>query len=300
MDMAYVMSIFHAYIWKGRKPMKRMKRTFAMLLAMLFLFNIPITALADSWDDTLDSYKLPGNVMVHADKEKKMMYLEYVGPEDGGPHIPEAFMLYYYGKDSAGNTTIYPAYCMEPPKPGAGAGDHMVNASTYIDNPKVWGIVTNGYPYKSYGELGLADKYEAYFATKIALWTYLLDRDINDWIATEEVGASRVLTACKKIYNAGIQVNAIPKTTLIATPDKTIPEKDNIDSNYVSLTYTVTSNMPMKEYEVYLVGDVPEGTKVTDLQNREKDIFNSGESFKVVIPSNSIANMTGTFVFVKF
>ena len=41
-------------------------------------------------------------------------------------------------------------------------------------DPKVMGIVANGYPTKTLAELGVNSKYEAWYATKIALWCYLL------------------------------------------------------------------------------------------------------------------------------
>ena len=36
------------------------------------------------------------------------------------------------------------------------------------------GIISNGYPHRSLGELGLENKYQAFYATKMALWCYLI------------------------------------------------------------------------------------------------------------------------------
>ena len=47
-------------------------------------------------------------------------------------------------------------------------------ANERSSDPKVVGIISNGYPHRSLGELGLENKYLAYYATKMALWCYLL------------------------------------------------------------------------------------------------------------------------------
>lgn len=48
-------------------------------------------------------------------------------------------------------------------------------------DPKVTGIIANGYPNRGLSELGLENKYHAYYATKMALWCYLLSNwNINN------------------------------------------------------------------------------------------------------------------------
>ena len=54
-------------------------------------------------------------------------------------------------------------------------------ADEKASDPKVVGIVANGYPTRSLAELGLENKYQGYYATKMALWCYLLSNwDINN------------------------------------------------------------------------------------------------------------------------
>lgn len=193
----------------------------------------------------------------------------------------------YKNENGSGNAGSYPAYCMDPDKPGASVKPHMVDTSNSITNPKIWGILTNGHPYKSPTELGLSNKYQAYYATKMAMWTYIESWDINHWSASGQEGAASVVTACKKIYTAGMKTSELPKTMLKVKADQTLPEKDALDTNYLSVTYTVTANVPLKMYEVYLDGKIPKGTKITDMQNKEKDTFQEGESFKILIPATS-------------
>ena len=88
---------------------------------------------------------------------------------------------YTYFKYEANNGTIKeaPAYCVNPNTAGVpqtvGAGESIKYlAEEKASDPKVVGIISNGYPHRSLGELKLDNKYQAYYATKMALWSYLL------------------------------------------------------------------------------------------------------------------------------
>lgn len=65
------------------------------------------------------------------------------------------------------------------------------------------GIVSEGYPNKSYEEIGLFSEEEAYFATQIAIWSYVEGYDINGF-----KGDNRVVEAIKRIYNKGVSKNS--------------------------------------------------------------------------------------------
>jgi TQXA domain-containing protein len=58
------------------------------------------------------------------------------------------------------------------PRGGKGR-EHQVPRQEIGSDPKVVGIVANGYPTRSLGELGLENKYQGYYATKMALWCIL-------------------------------------------------------------------------------------------------------------------------------
>ncbi|WP_291648817.1 thioester domain-containing protein [Clostridium sp.] len=62
------------------------------------------------------------------------------------------------------------------------------------------GILSSGYPNKSYNELNLFSEEEAYFATQIAVWSFVEGYDVNGF-----KGDTRVVEAIKKIYNEGIR-----------------------------------------------------------------------------------------------
>ena len=87
---------------------------------------------------------------------------------------------YFNYTSSSGAVKEIPAYCINPNTAGVPQSVAPGESIKYIANeasndPKIVGIIANGYPHRSLGELGLENKYQAYYATKMALWCYLLD-----------------------------------------------------------------------------------------------------------------------------
>ena len=75
-------------------------------------------------------------------------------------------------KDSNGKE--YTAYCLSPGAPGVGyvSGEkdsYNVKIKGYLEDDRIWRIVSNGYPYKTINELGVENVDDAYFATMQAV-----------------------------------------------------------------------------------------------------------------------------------
>ena len=73
------------------------------------------------------------------------------------------------------------------------------------------GIIANGYPTRGLGELKLENRYHAYYATKMALWCYLLPNwnvnnlKVNPNLTGKELQrAQAILAAAKDIYGAAL------------------------------------------------------------------------------------------------
>ena len=100
-------------------------------------------------------------------------------------------------------------------------------AAERASDPKVMGIVANGYPTKSLGELGLQSKVEGYYATKIALWCYIIPGwDISGVTVNPNLSgaartqAQRVLAAAQKIYKNGSWWTSVPNAGLTTSADQ--------------------------------------------------------------------------------
>lgn len=145
-------------------------RIMSMLLAVIMLFGmIPSTVFAaDSVEEAL------GEVDIY-NGGTRLSYLSING------RVRELIYTYYNYVDRNGNTKEIPAYCVNPniigvPQTVAKGESIKYLAKEIGSDPKVVGIIANGYPKRGLGELKLENKYQAYYATKMALWCYLLSK----------------------------------------------------------------------------------------------------------------------------
>lgn len=92
------------------------------------------------------------------------------------------------------------------------------------------GIIANGYPHRSLSELKLENKYQAYYATKMALWAYLLPNwDINNMkvnpnlTGVELERANKMLAAVKDIYRRGTVWSTVLSPNVTVEADQRPP-----------------------------------------------------------------------------
>ena len=86
---------------------------------------------------------------------------------------------YFLYRNSVGETQEIPAYCVTPDQYGVPQTVPEGESIRYLaeekaSDSKVVGLVANMYPHRSLAELGLSNKYQAFYAGKIALWCYLI------------------------------------------------------------------------------------------------------------------------------
>ena len=234
----------------------------------------------------------------------------------------QTFNYVYYNYPSAqGYTREIPSYCVNPTDDGVPQKVSVGQSIAYIaaeraSDPKVMGIVANGYPTKSLGELGLQSKVEGYYATKIALWCYIIPGwDISgvtvnpNLSGTARTQADRVLAAAKKIYQYGTWWTEVPTAALTTSVDRDMAYPVTIDGqSYLQQIFTVHSDTFVSNYEVQVaVADpsaVPAGTKIVDMENQEiTKISMEGAGmdingqFKVLYPADAVAGQTGSVQF---
>ena len=168
-------------------------------------------------------------------------------------------------------------------------------------DPAVWGVITNGYPYKTPQELGVNTEYEAYYATKMAVWAVVHDNysNLDDWKANGSQNA-HVEKAMKDLVAKGRANQYVYKSWLAINPKNQTVDTDDKDENYLSQEYTLKSNVNIRSYRVVIDGDVPEGAVVTDVNNTPKNSFEGTETtFKVLIPKDTAENSGSFRVLVK-
>ena len=186
-------------------------------------------------------------------------------------------------------------------------------AEEKASDPKVVGIISNGYPHRSLGELNLDNKYQAYYATKMALWCYLLPNwNINNLkVATGLTGSeldigNRILAAAKDIYKRGTTYNYMLSPRMTVTPDKSVAYSVTVDGKaYKQQVFTLWSETWVFDYDVTVSfadpGEVPSGARIVDENNQDITAVTTSPTgdgyagkFKVLYPEESIEGESGT------
>ena len=190
------------------------------------------------------------------------------------------------------NGAHYPAYCLDKTKQGAEGDGYTVSVTDAVNDVGLWRVIINGYPYKTIEELGVANKEEAFVATKQAVYCYIHGNRIEDYEPIGEAG-ERTLNALKKIVNdANNSTETKISSTITINKNDEEWTQDNLDKNYVSKTYSITAGASISNYKITVSKENAQdlgGIKLTDENNQEKSEFMPNEKFKILIP---IKNLT--------
>lgn len=264
--------------------MKRFKKIVLTLMTMFVTLAMNFLGLANSVYAT----ELGGNIQLQNEGDCGAL-LKYEGSQ-----VITAYVTY-----NSSNGKTYPAYCLNKYLNGVGKVEaYAVSANNYVTDVGLWRTIINGYPYKTIKELGCANKYEAFTATKQAIYCYIHGNDVNSYEGIGEAG-ERTLNALKTIV-ANAQNSSETKLETSINVDKTISnwEQDKINKEYVSKTYSVKANADFNKYYIKIEKtgekELPKGIKIVDLNNKEKSEFAKGDKFKILIPISALTS-DGTF-----
>lgn len=283
------------------------KRLVSMLLVLVMVLGmLPVTALAASSEE-----EALGEVNIY-NGEQKLSYLSING------RIRELIYTYFNHVDANGRTKEIPAYCVNPNIYGVpqtvGPGESIKYiAKEKGSDPKVMGIIASGYPTCGLSELKLENKYHAYYATKMALWCYLLPNwNINNLkvnpnlTGAELQRAQAILAAAKDIYVRGTAWNKIYSPRVTAAPDRDTAYAVTVDGQqYKQQVFTVHSDTWVCNYAIRVAfsdpASVPAGARIVDMNNKDITTITTsgtgdgyGGKFKVLYPAAAVAGKTGS------
>ena len=160
--------------------------------------------------------------------------------------------------------------------------------SQIANNQMVWRVLLNGFPYKSASEMGLPDDRSAFAVTKQAVYAVLDGRDTSRYSGVDDLG-NLMADKVRELVDIGRNGTQTYQDPVIKVSTISPAGVDSIDSNYISQTFNVSSEVNMKDINVILdTFSAPTGTKVTDINNNERTNFNKGENFKVLVPRENI------------
>lgn len=283
------------------------KRLIALLLVLVTVLGmLPATALAAGSEE-----EALGEVNIY-NGGTAMSYLSING------RIREQIYTYFNYVDSQGRTKEIPAYCVNPNTKGVPQSVAPGESIKYLaeekgNDPKVMGIIANGYPTRGLSELKLENKYHAYYATKMALWCYLLPNwDISNLkvnpnlTGVELQRAQAILAASKDIYARGTTWSKVLSPRVTATPDRDAAYPVTVGGQqYKQQVFTLHSDTWVCNYAIRVAfsdpASVPEGTRIVDMENKDiTTITTSGTGdgyagkFKILYPASAVAGKTGS------
>lgn len=200
-----------------------------------------------------------------------------------------------YVEYMAPNGVKYPAYCLDNTKPGVGnsiIGDlpegYKVDVSKVLENNQVYTAVINGYPYKTPKDLGVEDKYDAYIATKQAVYSVLYNYDVDEHYKGVDTRGENIKKAIKNIVKIAREKTQTQKSALIRFEKVGEFGIDEKDSSYYSQTYKAICDVDMKSYEITSKTGFTKNTVITDVDNNKKTVFNAQDEFKIMIPKSDV------------
>ena len=280
------------------------KRIISLFLAFVTLLGIlPVTSLAAP---TLEEAMAEVNVYA---RNETLNWLTMNGS------VKEQHYTYYnFRSEQTGQVREIPAYCVDPRLYGVPAlvpeGTPIkYTAPDTVSDPKVCGIIANGYPHEPLSALKLNTPEEAYYATKTALWMYLL----GNWSVNglginpnaDQAAAQRVLEAAKAIYTRGMGWNHIPSPKFTATADRDVAYPVTINGQpYYQQIITISSDTwTYQKVKLSLADGAPAGARILDMNDQEiSELTMSTYTFadghkgqcKIVYPASSVEGQTGT------
>lgn len=184
------------------------------------------------------------------------------------------------------NGKVYPAYCVNKGLDGVGEKDaYNVDLTKLMDDYRLWRVAINGYPYKTPSEMGVENEYDAFLATKQAIYSILYNTDVESYYRGGNARGVKVYNAIKNMVNEGRNGTYTPQDANV-TINKVGGLKE--ETNYYSQEYSVSSRVSMSTYTIINTLNMPSGAYIADLNGNKKTTFNGGNNFKVMIPKSSM------------
>ena len=221
-------------------------------------------------------------------------HLQYWNAEKNGwYYIITTFVTYQ--KDGV----EYPAYCLNKEYPGVGEYDgYTVDIDAVLDNVQIWRTIINGYPYKTPAELGVENKYDAFVATKQAVYSILYGYDPATRYRGGDERGTKIANAVVNLVNIGRYGTQTPSDGAI-----TMRTTGSLyeEGNYWVQKFNVSSSVDMASYTVTSTANLPEGAIITNGNGTQTNSFTGSESLYLKIPkssmnkdiSNAIINVQG-------
>ena len=265
--------------------MKTTKAKMGIVMIILLLLSSYLTPFIN----VVNAYSV-SNAYIYSVKDPEY-HLQYWNESKNAWYYIITTYVGYTGEDGK----FYPAYCLNSDRHGVGEeAPYTVTVTEAIQNPEVWRVLFNGFPYKSPGEMGVENDYDAFCATKQAVYSVLYGFDpASRYRGGDERGT--------KIANAIVNLVNYARNNPghnYASPQVSINKVGSLtkEGEYYSQTYSISSNVPLRDYYVYQISGLPSGSYFASTNGSQKTTFSAGENFKVYIPQKSIVSNIQAYI----
>ena len=249
------------------------KKGIAILLIILSLFSVFSNAVFAATEINAALIKYGGDCGYH---------LQYWDSSNNRwSYIITSYVFYEE------NGVQYPAYCLDASKPGAEQGEYTVNVDEVINDVRLWRVAINGYPYQSPQSIGVENQYDAFVATKQAIYSILDGRDVNSFYNGADARGQAIKNAIINLVNIGRNGTQTPgNTDVVANKVGEFTE----DGDYYYQEYSINSPVETSQYTITATNGLPEGSQITNMSNGEQTTFSGSEHFKVRIPKSTLSS----------
>lgn len=185
------------------------------------------------------------------------------------------------------NGVVYPAYCLdrELPGPEAVEGGFVASICENLADVRLWRAITAGYPYKSPSEMGVETVWDAYTATKQAIYRILYDRDVLTYYRGTDERGKKIVLAIDRLVNEGRNGTRTPQSANVV-----INKVNNLiqKGDFFVQEFSISCNVNTDIYKITDITNLPEGSFVSDLNGNKKAEFSANEHFLINIPKTQM------------
>ena len=260
----------------------KVKKFIAFLMLILTIFSVFSNTVFATEISSAD-LKYKGDCGYH---------LQY-WDKDHWSYIITSFVTY------SENGKEYPAYCLNRELPGVGTEgtpDYSVNINSIIEDERLWRTVINGYPYQTPASMGVENEYDAFVATKQAIYSVIYGTDVESFYRGGDSRGVAIKNAIVKLVDIGRNGTQTRYNTDVEV-NKTGGFYE--DGEYYSQNYNVNAPVEISQYTIINTAGMPDGARITDLSGNEKITFSGNETFKVMIPKAQLTKDINVTVSVK-
>jgi uncharacterized surface anchored protein len=290
-----------------KRNIKTKLLSFAVIATLIAALIPPVSFGATEYDYWLVGDKIDGSTESEIHVEYDDTVLDWLVVNG---YSEQRYTWFWFGNSddavSHGMQPVdpHPLYCIQPSMKGAhwvtgpasnDPTDRTGHFAVYtvppvkVGDPVYEGIMASGFPTQSVTVLGLSSTAEAYYATKMALWAYLMNAPIaiNGKYSTSDPTALAVLAAANKILSDGLLIGQNggvnePNIVFKNTSNGPVgPLKENADKSYYETdvlidanSYLGVSSLQIGKFELEWASAPPDDTTV--VTNEDEYTYSGG------------------------